>query len=167
MRVSLIAGLAGLFLATTALAEGVPAPRTPSAEGSAAEVPEVETQPEATTRVVGVGQQEEFVLPSGNIGCIYTPEGGTSTYIPRDGGPELACDRVEPRYVRATLSAQGPASLNRRVGDASCCSATSVLDYGQTWRQGPFRCTSTRTGLSCEREDGHSFFLSRRRIDAN
>lgn len=167
MRVYLIACLAGLFSATAAFAQGAPAPHMPSADGSAVKMPEVETQPQTKTRSLGGGKQEEFVLPSGNIGCIYTPEGGTSTYRPDDGGPELACDRVEPRYVRATLSAQGPASLNRRVGDAGCCSATTVLDYGQTWRQGPFSCTSTRTGLTCEREDGHSFFLSRRRIDAN
>ncbi|WEZ82587.1 hypothetical protein P6U16_16180 [Rhizobium sp. 32-5/1] len=167
MRLHLIACLAGFFAATTALGQGAPAPRMPSADGSAVKTPEVEPQPQTKTRSIGGGKQEQFVLPSGNIGCIYTPEGGTPTYRPLDGGPELACDRVEPRYVRATLSASGPASLDRQVGDASCCSATSVLDYGQTWRQGPFSCTSTRTGLTCEREDGHSFFLSRRRIDAN
>jgi len=167
MRLFLIAGLAGLFSATVALAQGAPAPRMPSADGSAVEIPDVAAQPETKTRSVGNGRQEGFVLPSGNIGCIYTPEGGTSVYLPQDGGPELACDRVEPRYVRATLSAGGPATLDKNVGDASCCSASTILDYGQTWRQGPFSCTSTRTGLSCERGDGHAFFLSRRRIDAN
>ena len=70
------------------------------------------------------------MLPSGNIGCIYTPEGGTEVYQPADGGPELTCDRVEPRYVRATLSREGEATLFNDVNDQSCCSAGPVLDYG-------------------------------------
>ena len=107
------------------------------------------------------------MLPSGNIGCVYTPQGGTDVYRPVDGGPELSCDRVEPRYVRATLAASGAAMLLNEVSDRGCCSAGPVLDYGETWAAGPFSCLSTRTGLSCARNDGHSFFLSRRRIDAN
>ncbi|WP_245442310.1 hypothetical protein [Mesorhizobium hawassense] len=30
--------------------------------------------------------QIEFNTPSGNIGCIYTPKGGTSTYQPETAG---------------------------------------------------------------------------------
>lgn len=37
-----------------------------------------------------------FATPSGNIGCTYVPAGGTDVYEPKDGGPELQCDRVEP-----------------------------------------------------------------------
>jgi len=55
--------------------------------------------------------QVMFDMPSGNVGCIYTPRGGTSFYVPEDGGPELSCDRVEPSYVRVTL---GPDSKARR-----------------------------------------------------
>ncbi|KQV35239.1 hypothetical protein ASE37_12995 [Rhizobium sp. Root268] len=131
----------------------------PTAEGSSAKV-----TPQ-TAEVIG--EQEEFVLPSGNIGCVYTPEGGTDVYVPEDGGPELACDRVEPRYVRAELSRKGPGRLLKNVGDPSCCGASRVLDYGQRWSAGPFTCLSTRKGLACERDDGHSFFLSRARIEAN
>ncbi|HTO33703.1 MAG TPA: hypothetical protein VL202_21410 [Pararhizobium sp.] len=151
--------LALLSMSSLALADGgAPPPRVPTADGGkTADVPEV------TSR----GQQEEFVLPSGNIGCIYTPEGGTAVYQPADGGPELSCDRIEPRYVRATLSREGAATLYKDVGDQSCCSAGPVLDYGETWTAGPFSCLSTRTGLSCERDDGHSFFLSRKRLAAN
>ncbi|RVA23183.1 hypothetical protein EN935_28505, partial [Mesorhizobium sp. M7D.F.Ca.US.004.03.1.1] len=47
--------------------------------------------------------QIEFNTPSGNIGCIYTAKGGTSTYEPKDGGPELSCSRVEPSYVTIIL----------------------------------------------------------------
>ncbi|MDO9415129.1 hypothetical protein [Pararhizobium sp.] len=127
-----------------------------------------EKQPEAKiTRSAGSGVQEEFTLPSGNIGCIYTPQGGTEVYQPEDGGPELACDRVEPQYVRVTLGASGAATINRDVGDPSCCSLGTVLDYGQVWKAGPFSCSSTRKGLACERRDGHSMFLSRARLSAD
>jgi hypothetical protein len=34
--------------------------------------------------------QIEFNTPSDNIGCIYTAKGGTGTYEPQDGGPELS-----------------------------------------------------------------------------
>ncbi|MDQ0321781.1 hypothetical protein QO002_003919 [Pararhizobium capsulatum DSM 1112] len=148
-----------VLLPLVAQAEGVPPPRMPTAEGSATK---------ATPDVAGsMGEQEEFVLPSGNIGCIYTPKGGTDVYRPADGGPELVCDRVEPRYVRAVLSRTGPGDLLRDVGDPSCCSAGPVLDYGQRWSAGPFSCLSTRKGLACKRDDGHSFFLSRARIETN
>jgi hypothetical protein len=151
--------LAVLAMTVTVLADGAPPPRLPAVEGGKTPV----AVPETKT----FGRQEEFVLPSGNIGCIYTPEGGTEVYQPADGGPELSCDRVTPRYVRATLGRSGAAVLLKDVGDQGCCSAGSVLDYGQTWTAGPFSCLSTRTGLSCERNDGHSLFLSRRRLNVN
>ncbi len=151
--------LAVLSMTHQVFADGAPPPRLPTVEG--------DKTPVAVPETKTFGQQEEFVLPSGNIGCIYTPEGGTQVYQPADGGPELACDRVEPHYVRATLSRKGAATLAKNVGDPSCCSAGPVLDYGQTWTAGPFSCLSTRTGLSCERSDGHSFFLSRKRVAAN
>lgn len=159
MKFFAVCFLAVLSMTHQVFADGAPPPRLPTVEG--------DKTPVAVPETKTFGQQEEFVLPSGNIGCIYTPEGGTQVYQPADGGPELACDRVEPHYVRATLSRKGAATLAKNVGDPSCCSAGPVLDYGQTWTAGPFSCLSTRTGLSCERNDGHSFFLSRKRLAAN
>ena len=78
-------------------------------------------------------EQIEFVLPSGNVACIYTPKGGVAVYKPVDGGPELSCDRVEPQYVRFILGPRGKAVLIKEVGDASCCSAEPVLAYGKIW----------------------------------
>ena len=49
--------------------------------------------------------QVEFNTPSGNIGCIYTPAGGTPVYETTDGDAELQCDRIEPNYVRAFVGA--------------------------------------------------------------
>lgn len=103
-----------------------------------------------------------FSAPSGNIGCTYVPEGGTSVFVPRDGGPELQCDRVEPVYVRFILHRSGAGEQFDNVGDASCCSADNILDYGNTWQFGPFTCISERTGMTCTRGDGHGFFISRK-----
>jgi hypothetical protein len=105
--------------------------------------------------------QTEFVMPSGNIGCIVTPEGGTDVYQPADGGPEIMCDRVEPDYVRVVMGAD-EAEEQDDVGDPSCCSAAQVLGYGDTATIEGFVCTSAPTGLSCETEDEkHGFSMAR------
>jgi hypothetical protein len=106
--------------------------------------------------------QVEFTMPSGNIGCIFTPEGGTSAYMPADGGPELLCDRVEPDYRRFVLGRSGPATENGDVLDASCCSAINAFAYGDSWAMGGFSCASTPSGLSCIR-GANGFFISRSR----
>ena len=61
--------------------------------------------------------QISFVMPSGNIGCIYTPKGGTDVYEPVDGGPEISCDRIAPSYVNITLGPKGPAKLTENPGE--------------------------------------------------
>ena len=106
-------------------------------------------------------------MPSGNIGCIYIPEGGTVEYRPADGGPELSCDRVEPKYLRATLGRAGKAVVRADVGDEGCCGGEKVIPYGAVWSAGPFTCHSERTGLTCRCDDGHSFLLSRARVTAD
>ena len=40
-----------------------------------------------------------FTMPSNNVECTYTPDGGTATYATADGLAELQCDRAEPSYV--------------------------------------------------------------------
>jgi hypothetical protein len=106
--------------------------------------------------------QVEFVMPSGNVGCIYTPEGGTPVYKPADGGPELSCDRIEPDYRRFVLGRSGPAVAFADVQDASCCSATNPFAFGDSWAMGAFSCVSTRSGLTCLR-GANGFFISRSR----
>jgi hypothetical protein len=108
-------------------------------------------------------EQIEFVLPSGNVGCIYTPKGGVAHYQPVDGGPELSCDRVEPHYVRIVLGPKGKAVLIKDVGDASCCSAEPVLAYGEIWKAGPFSCEASTKGLECKR-GRNGFVMSRSRL---
>lgn len=107
-----------------------------------------------------------FVMPSGNVACIYTPPGGSSVYVPLDGGPELSCDRAEPTYLRFTLARAGPAMVMGDVGDPSCCGGTSVLPYGTSLQLPPFTCTSAQSGLTCRRADGNGFLISKARIEA-
>ncbi|KQV66071.1 hypothetical protein [Rhizobium sp. Root1220] len=111
--------------------------------------------------------QVVFVTPSRNIGCTYIPKGGTPMYTPDDGGPELGCDRIEPLYVRLVLSASGAAFIFKMEGDSACCSDTNILQYGDSWRAGPFSCSSEQTGLQCSRDDGHGFFASRKKYAVN
>jgi hypothetical protein len=108
--------------------------------------------------------QITFVMPSQNVECIYTPPGGTAVYKPVDGGPELSCDRRDPKYVRITLS---PKSLKRsdNVGDQSCCGADNPFRYGGHWSRGSFVGDSAETGLICKRSDGRGFVISRERVE--
>jgi len=112
------------------------------------------------------GQLVEFQLPSGNIGCVYVPPGGTAVYQTPDGRAELACDRVAPTYVRLVMSETGPATLQENLGEAPCCSG-ETLAYGATWTQGPFTCQGAESGLTCTNGDGHRFTLSRDRAEPN
>jgi hypothetical protein len=105
--------------------------------------------------------QVEFSAPSGNIGCVFTPAGGTSFYQPAGGGPELSCDRVAPTYVRVIMEPAGPPLRFPNPGDQGCCGATNILGYGKTWSAGPFSCTSSTRGMSCMRADGRGFKLSK------
>jgi len=104
--------------------------------------------------------QITFIMPSKNIGCTFTPQGGTPNYQPSGGGPELSCDRIEPQYVRVVLT---PNEVRRidDVGDQGCCDASNVFPYGTQWSQAPFTCRSAQSGLTCTREDGRGFQMAR------
>lgn len=108
--------------------------------------------------------QISFVMPSGNIGCLYTPKGGTDVYEPANGGPEISCDRVEPAYVNITLGPKGPAVLTENPGEQGCCGGDNVFAYGNTATLDGFVCSSSSAGLVCETPDKkHGLCLSRTR----
>jgi hypothetical protein len=111
-------------------------------------------------------EQVEVNADHGNIGCIYSPRTGDSAYIAGHGGPELSCDRVEPRYVRAQLGPDGPPQLMKRVGDASCCVVNEELVDGKPWTRGPFTCVEHAGELTCKRSDGPGFVLSKTKFEA-
>jgi hypothetical protein len=83
--------------------------------------------------------QTEFITPSGNVGCTYTPKGGTATYEPTGGGPELICERVEPAYVTVIMGPNGRVKRIDNPGEQGCCSDRPKLAYGTNWSRGPFR----------------------------
>src|SRR5712675_2333071 len=91
----------------------------------------------AATFAADATGQISFVTPSGNIGCTFTPQGGTGVYKPFDGDPVLSCDR-RSRNMCAWW-------LRPNRFDASTMSATriglpedNILPYGSRWSRGPF-----------------------------
>lgn len=102
-----------------------------------------------------------FTTPSNNIECIYIPAGGSPVYKPPGNLAEFSCDRAAPSYVRLQMSARGSVQHIANPGDQPCCGAGPILNYGETWRVAPFSCTSERTGLTCRRDDGHGFSISK------
>lgn len=109
--------------------------------------------------------QIEFTVPSGTIGCRYTPEGGTDTYMPEDGGPELICERVEPSYVTVVLSDVDEAQVIEDPAEQSCCGAENIFKYGNTVELEGFECESEETGLACENDEGYGFSMARAGIE--
>ena len=106
-----------------------------------------------------------FAMPSGNIGCIYTPEGGTETYQPTDGGPEISCDRIEPSYVQISMGPDGEVTRIDDPGEQGCCGADQVFAYGNQASFPGFTCYSETTGLVCETDDSeHGFLVSKAKI---
>ena len=104
----------------------------------------------------------EFTMPSGNIGCFYTPAGGTDIYETSDGGAELSCDRVEPSLCArdAGRSGQGR-TLSPMWAMLPAAGRTTYFEYGEVWSEGPFSCISSTTGLTCTRGT-HGFSMSRK-----
>ncbi|MEQ1492950.1 MAG: hypothetical protein ABL932_20595 [Terricaulis sp.] len=111
------------------------------------------------------GVSSEFMAPSGNIGCVYTPAGGTAVYQTADGRAELKCDRSEPEYVRVVMSESGAARIEP-TDERGCCSGETI-QYGQSWSEGPFSCDVTETGVVCANRERHGFTLSRSRADVH
>jgi hypothetical protein len=110
--------------------------------------------------------QITFVMPSNNVDCIYTPTGGTPTYTPENGGPELSCDRAEPSYVNVRLTPDAPALKTPDPGEQPCCSGSNTFAYGNAAHLGDdFLCRSKTTGLVCETAGKqHGFTISRAKI---
>lgn len=137
------------------LAVGLLAACSPAAEKQA---------PAAETAAAAPGVAVAFMAPSGNVGCVYVPAGGTAVYQTSDGAAELSCDRVEPTYVRITLPEHGAARLIEHVGDPSCCSGQPFAD-GDAWEDGPFECQIAEEEIVCRSTDGHGFILNRAQAD--
>jgi len=110
-----------------------------------------------------------FQTPSRNIVCGgYT--GSQSAWLRCDISSGLKPKPTRPKGCEfdfggtLTLGAKGRAGIGC-VSDVVLPNPARarVLAYGATWRYGPFRCRSTRSGLTCRNGAGHGFFLSRER----
>jgi hypothetical protein len=97
----------------------------------------------------------KFRTPSGNIPCLYSSSGGP--------GPFLRCDVLSLNDVGFRVDRTRRAR-RIRVTDSVFDRRAPVLRYGRSLVLGPFRCTSRRTGLTCNSTvSGHGFRLSRER----
>jgi hypothetical protein len=144
-----------LILALALLACAGCSPATPPAAEPAMEVAAAPTPGVAVT----------FMAPSGNIGCIYIPSGGTGVYQPAEPGAELQCDRAEPEYIRIVLPENSAARIVA-TDERGCCSGETI-QYGQRWAEGPYTCDVTDAGVTCASTAGHGFTLSRARADVH
>jgi hypothetical protein len=111
------------------------------------------------------GAAVEFSAPSGNLGCVYIPSGGTAVYQPAQPGAELSCDRIEPSYVRITMPEHGPARVVE-TQERGCCSGTPIPN-GDDWSDGPFVCEMSEAAVTCRSAEGHGFSLGRAQADVH
>ena len=102
-----------------------------------------------------------FVTPSGNIGCLYMPAGGTATYATLSGQEELHCTRVAPTYTVVILdhAQDHPAAI--ASGEVPGLDAGPVLPYGRFWQHGGFTCLSATSGLTCINSTGAGLRMAR------
>lgn len=144
-----------VFIAALTLCACSPsAPTTQGAETSTPAAP-----------VAASNSAAEFQAPSGNIGCDYTPAGGTAVYKTADNAAELKCDRIEPAYVRITLPEHGAARIEP-TQERGCCGG-ETLAHGAHWAAGPFQCDMSEAGLTCANAEGHGFTLSREQMQVH
>ncbi len=114
-----------------------------------------------------------FETPSHNIVCGYFAGSGipallecgvASGLVPSAPKPaEGACRVVDPVSDRVRLNATGRTYgfCSGDVGVLAKQGLAPVLQYGRTWHEGPYRCSSASVGLTCKNSEGHGFFLSR------
>jgi hypothetical protein len=121
----------------------------------------------AATRLPGVR------TPSGNIRCLSLSGSGRELLCTIDHAGYT--ERLQQRCLAPggagvdwhgfTLGFMGKGHVNCSGGilySPSTQDPTYVtLDYGRTWRAGPFTCASARIGLTCRNGRGHGLFLSR------
>ena len=106
----------------------------------------------------------QFSTPSQNIECTFIAK-ATAVYTPKDGAPELTCDRANPKYVRVTIGgAKGDVRRIDNPGEQPCCGAEHILKYGERWTGGPFSCESGEHGLTCKHKNGHWLSMGLKKV---
>jgi hypothetical protein len=97
-----------------------------------------------------------FATPSRNVVCRYFSTGGP--------GPYIRCDLLSLNDVGFLLDRRHKAKRVRVTDTVADPQRVGVLRYGNARRDGPFRCRSRQSGLTCRSSvGGHGFELSRQR----
>jgi hypothetical protein len=130
----------------------------------------------AVAHAVGPAGGGAFLMPSGNIGCVFLAHAGGSpraapfesiqceirsgTEPPPAGRPSSCTGRGVRwgkdygMYTRGRV--QIPCTTGRVIYPRA-----RVLAYGARWSKGGVTCWSRRTGLTCKNKSRHGFFMSR------
>lgn len=101
---------------------------------------------------------ESFVMPSGNIGCLYMA--GSIRCDIRSGlvpEPPVECP-VD--WTGLTLTA-GRSAGPTCAGDGEDSAEYPELAYGRSWSVGDITCDSESSGLTCTDTSGNGFELAR------
>ena len=113
---------------------------------------------------------------------IRTPSGNISCFAEPGPPPVLQCQIKQADYSGKLVAYCGQPRIGvdwggfslgaTRKGGVTCTGGVlydpdtqrlvfTTLPYGRSWQQGPFRCTSRPTGLTCTNRAGHGLFVSR------
>lgn len=111
-----------------------------------------------------------FQTPSRNIYCSYYSAGGMPGEPDHDKGSEMHCVRLKPTPIVVVLTGTGILTINRspKKNEIEANYANefgSVLQYGESSKDGLHRCTSRPTGVTCT-VNGTGFRLSKAGITA-
>ena len=101
-----------------------------------------------------------FSTPSGNIGCVMDPEYVRCDIRDRSWEPPAPPADCELDFGQGVELADEKRARLVCAGDTTL-GAEETLDYGETSRVGPYRCTSAAAGMNCQAQSGHGFFLSK------
>jgi uncharacterized protein DUF6636 len=97
-----------------------------------------------------------FRTPSKNVYCLYSSKGGP--------GPYIRCDVLSLNDAGFVLDRRHKAKRVKVTDTVADPNRASELGYGKSRRFGPFRCSSSPTGLTCKnRKRTHGFKLSRQK----
>ena len=111
---------------------------------------------------------DSFQSPSGNIFCVGSGAGGAT----------VRCDIVEKTYATPAeaecVSSDGGGNDGRTLSltgtepgrfgcpsDSAISPGSPVMPYGTTKKFGAIECDMAESGIRCESQAGHGFFLSR------
>jgi hypothetical protein len=111
---------------------------------------------------VAAQSESAFRTPSGNIHCILTNDSLRCDV--KDNQATLPkrpknCGNNANWGSAFQMSSQGRAE---RIchGDTAVNDDRTILNYGDTWKQGSYTCISMATGLTCRNKDKRGWELS-------